>query len=310
MLTIRFFSWTKVLCATLAILFSFSALASYQVVDSEGTKTLNKIPKRVAVLNWGVAEQVIELGITPVAMSDVKGYQQWVVKPAVPEGVIDIGTRAEPNFELLAELKPDVIFIASPQKDLQKRLEKIAPVLYYQTFSEDHNNAQAAITNFLRIGHVLDKEKLAQEKLVQMKQKIQQLKEQLDAAYPNGKPKVTAFRFASTTSVYLYGNNSIPQYALKELGFQNAMLQPTTQWGVTQKRLTDLKNIGNGIALYFLPFPQQSQLNRSVIWNAMPFVRDKKVASVSSTWSYGGAISIQYNAEALASSLLKLAGNG
>ena len=42
----------------------------------------------------------------------------------------------------------------------------------------------------------------------------------------------------------------------------------------------------------------------------MPFVRDKKVASVSLTWSYGGAISIQYNAEALASSLLKLAGNG
>lgn len=309
MLTIRFLSWTKFFCATLAILFSFSALASYQVVDSEGTKTLNKIPKRVAVLNWEVAEQVIELGITPVAMSDVKGYKQWVVKPAVPEGVIDIGTRDEPNFELLAELKPDVIFISSPQKDLKKRLEKIAPVLYYQSFSESHNNAQAAITNFLRIGHVLNKEKLAQEKLAQMKQTIQQLKEQLDAAYPNGKPKVTAFRFASTTSVYLYGDNSIPQYALKELGFLNAIPQPSTQWGVTQKRLTDLKNIGNGVALYFLPFPQESQLNRSVIWNAMPFVKNKKVASVSSTWSYGGAMSIQYNAEALAKSLLKLAGN-
>ncbi len=142
-----------------------------------------------------------------------------------------------------------------------------------------------------------------------MKHKIQLLKEKLNVAYPNGKPKVTAFRFASTTSVYLYGNNSIPQYALKELGFQNAMPQPSTQWGVTQKRLTDLKNIGNGIALYFLPFSQQAQLNRSVIWNAMPFVRDKKVASVPSTWSYGGALSIQYNAEALAESLLKLAGS-
>ncbi|CAH0541726.1 iron-siderophore ABC transporter substrate-binding protein [Vibrio marisflavi] len=309
MLVKRRIPFTQFLIVALATIVSFSTLASYKVVDSEGTKTLSKIPKRVAVLNWGVAEQVIELGTIPVAMSDIKGYQQWVVKPAVPKGVVDIGTRAEPNFELLAELKPDVILIASPQKDLEKRLERIAPVLYYQTFSESHNNAQAAITNFLRIGHVLGKEKLAKKKLAQMKHKIQLLKEKLNVAYPNGKPKVTAFRFASTTSVYLYGNNSIPQYALKELGFQNAMPQPSTQWGVTQKRLTDLKNIGNGIALYFLPFSQQAQLNRSVIWNAMPFVRDKKVASVPSTWSYGGALSIQYNAEALAESLLKLAGS-
>lgn len=309
MLTKSTSSFTQIVVAILACFVSIAALASYQVVDSEGTKTLSKVPQRVAVLNWGIAEQVIELGVTPVAISDIKGYQQWVVKPAVPKGAVDIGTRAEPNFELLAELKPDVILIASPQKDLEKRLEKIAPVLYYQTFSQDHNNAQAAITNFLRIGQMLGKEKLAEHKLAQMKQAIQQLKVQLDAAYPNGKPNVTAFRFASTTSVYLYGNNSIPQYALKELGFNNAMPQPSTQWGVTQKRLTDLTHIGNGVALYFLPFSQQAQLNRSVIWNAMPFVRDKKVASVAATWSYGGALSIQYNAEALAKSLLKLAGS-
>ncbi len=157
MLVKRRIPFTQFLIVALATIVSFSTLASYKVVDSEGTKTLSKIPKRVAVLNWGVAEQVIELGTIPVAMSDIKGYQQWVVKPAVPKGVVDIGTRAEPNFELLAELKPDVILIASPQKDLEKRLERIAPVLYYQTFSESHNNAQAAITNFYALDTYLAK---------------------------------------------------------------------------------------------------------------------------------------------------------
>ncbi|MGF1741331.1 iron-siderophore ABC transporter substrate-binding protein [Vibrio profundum] len=290
------------------LFFSMSANAAYTVADSNGSKTLPAVPTRIAVLDWGLAQQVIELGVTPVAMPDIQGYQDWVVKPTVPSGTVDVGTRSEPNYELLAELKPDVILVGSTQQDLAPQLSHIAPVLYYQTYSELHNNVQAAIDNFLQIGHLLGKKNVAQKKLTQMDQKLAKLRSQLDAAYPGKRPKVTAFRFASTTSVYVYGDNSIPQYALQKLGFNNAMPQPTTQWGVTQKRLTSLKDIGHGIGVYFLPFAQQSQLKRSVIWNMMPFVKDGHVASAASTWSYGGALSIQYNAEALAHSLLKLAG--
>ncbi|MEZ9417208.1 iron-siderophore ABC transporter substrate-binding protein, partial [Vibrio sp. 10N.286.49.E1] len=78
-----------------------------------------------------------------------------------------------------------------------------------------------------------------------------------DKAYPGDKPKVTSFRFASTTSVFIYGDNSIPQYALEKLGFENAMDLPASQWGISQKRMTELKNVKGGIALYFEPFPYQ-----------------------------------------------------
>ncbi len=44
---------------------SFNAMADYQVEDSEGVKTLEAQPVRVAALNWDIAEQVIELGVTP-----------------------------------------------------------------------------------------------------------------------------------------------------------------------------------------------------------------------------------------------------
>ena len=298
---------TKLTLSVLAGTLSFNAMADYQVEDSEGVKTIKAQPVRVAALNWDIAEQVIELGVTPVAVPDIAGYSDWVVQPAIPEGVADIGTRTEPNFSALKKLNPDVILIASPQKDLQERLSEIAPVFYYQTYSEQHSNAAAAIENFKKIAQLLGKEEQANNKLAAMDARIAVLKAELAKAYPGDKPKVTSFRFASTTSVYIYGDNSIPQYALEQLGFENAMDLPASQWGISQKRMTELKKVKNGIALYFEPFPYQDKLNQSPIWKSMPFVRNGQFSPVDASWSYGGAMSILYNTEAMAQSLLKLA---
>ena len=298
---------TKLTLSVLASALSFNAMADYQVEDSEGVKTIKAQPVRVAALNWDIAEQVIELGVTPVAVPDIAGYSDWVVQPAIPEGVADIGTRTEPNFSALKKLNPDVILIASPQKDLQERLSEIAPVFYYQTYSEQHSNAAAAIENFKKIAQLLGKEEQANNKLAAMDARIAVLKAELAKAYPGDKPKVTSFRFASTTSVYIYGDNSIPQYALEQLGFENAMDLPASQWGISQKRMTELKKVKNGIALYFEPFPYQDKLNQSPIWKSMPFVRNGQFSPVEASWSYGGAMSILYNAEAMAQSLLALA---
>ena len=298
---------TKLTLSVLASALSFNAMADYQVEDSEGVKTIKAQPARVAALNWDIAEQVIELGVTPVAVPDIAGYSDWVVQPAIPDGVADIGTRTEPNFSALKKLNPDVILIASPQKDLQERLSEIAPVLYYQTYSEQHSNAAAAIENFKKIAQLLGKEEQANNKLAAMDARIAVLKAELAKAYPGDKPKVTSFRFASTTSVDIYGDNSIPQYALEQLGFENAMDLPASQWGISQKRMTELKKVKNGIALYFEPFPYQDKLNQSPIWKSMPFVRDGQFSPVEASWSYGGAMSILYNAEAMAQSLLTLA---
>ncbi|ARV74171.1 iron-siderophore ABC transporter substrate-binding protein [Vibrio campbellii] len=298
---------TKLTLSVLASALSFNAMADYQVEDSEGVKTIKAQPVRVAALNWDIAEQVIELGVTPVAVPDIAGYSDWVVQPAIPEGVADIGTRTEPNFSALKKLNPDVILIASPQKDLQERLSEIAPVFYYQTYSEQHSNAAAAIENFKKIAQLLGKEEQANNKLAAMDARIAVLKAELAKAYPGDKPKVTSFRFASTTSVYIYGDNSIPQYALEQLGFENAMDLPASQWGISQKRMTELKKVKNGIALYFEPFPYQDKLNQSPIWKSMPFVRNGQFSPVEASWSYGGAMSILYNAEAMAQSLFTLA---
>ncbi|MDN3680535.1 iron-siderophore ABC transporter substrate-binding protein [Vibrio tapetis subsp. quintayensis] len=290
--------------------FTLTCFAQIQVNDSLGSHHLDKPAVRVAALNWDIAEQLLELDVTPIAIPDINGYREWVVKPAIPNSVHDIGTRMEPNLSELAKLNPDLIIIAGPQQPLIEKLEKIAPVLVYETYKTDHNNIEKSIEHFQSIAVAVGKEQRAQEKLDQMHHRLDELKSELAEIYPNEKPKISVFRFASTTTIYLYGDNSSTMYALNKLGFEAAIPMPASQWGVTQKRVKDLYQIGDGLALYFKPFHQEKELQSSVMWQAMPFVKNNKVAAVEPAWNYGGAMSLLYVAEVLSDSLKAMAQKG
>ena len=72
--------------------------------------------KSFATLDWTVAEALIALGEKPVAVGDVKSYQQWVSKPALPNDTLDLGVRMQPNPEQILALKQgdhDLHFINS-----------------------------------------------------------------------------------------------------------------------------------------------------------------------------------------------------
>ncbi|WP_438462868.1 iron-siderophore ABC transporter substrate-binding protein [Marinomonas sp. PE14-40] len=298
--------WLKVGLSCLALVFSFAGLAEVRIQDSQGEKVFAQTPVRIAALSWELVEDVIELGLEPVAIPEREAYQEWVAQPVLPASSVDIGGRAEPNLEKIAQLKPDVILIGAALKDIQAKLERIAPVVFFDTYQRDHNNQEKADQVFLTLAKLLDKEGHAQAKLATRHEVFEQLKSQLNAAFPAGLPKVTSLRFASTTSAYVYGDNAMPQYALERLGLQTAMPLASTQWGVTQKRLKSLRGIKEGVVLYFKPFHFEKKLAKSPLWRSMPFVKQGNVASVASTWTYGGAMSLQYLAQAMTDSLLEV----
>ncbi|WP_026970453.1 iron-siderophore ABC transporter substrate-binding protein [Aliagarivorans marinus] len=295
-------------CVMVALLaLSQAAWAQFYVQDSLGRQTLDKRPERVIALSWELAEQVLELDVVPLAISDIPGYSEWVRQPAMPEQVIDLGTRAEPNLERIAELKPDVIFASLGQRHLIPALSQIAPVLYYSTYQAGHDNVQAAIDNYRRIAHVLGQSELAERKLSAMEQRIAALSAELTRAFPAGKPLAVSLRFANPTAAWVYGKNSIPEYVLERLGFEPALDSRASQWGISQQKVLQLARVEQGLVLYFEPFYYQAEMDRSRLWQAMPFVKQGRIAPVAPTWSYGGAMSILYNAEALAATLFALA---
>lgn len=286
--------------------FSQPAQADISIIDSLGEQVFQQIPPRVVVLNWDLLEQVLALGITPVGASDLSGYQQWVVNPTAPDAIEDIGTRSEPNLEKIARLKPDVILAASPQKDLISILERIAPVVYLKNFEPQNNAALVAIKHFKTLAILFGKEDLAKQKLQQMEAQFALLRQRIGKRFSTS-PDVLAMRFSTLNSVFLYTENSTTQYVIKQLELNNPLPVSGQSWGVTQKRINALQHIVQGYVLYIKPFPNEAKLSTSALWQALPFVQQGHVNSVRSIWSYGGAMSLQYMAEAITDSLLEVA---
>ncbi|OOF33741.1 iron-siderophore ABC transporter substrate-binding protein [Salinivibrio costicola] len=283
-----------------------SAWAEVQVSDSVGQHTLPAVPKRAAVLDWNLLEQVMELGVTPVAITDADAYRDWVVKPAIPATAQNVGTRGEPNLEKIAALKPDIILISATQRDLKSRLEQIAPVLLYTNFTKDDDQAVVAIEQFRQLAQLFDKQALAEQKLTRMQQRFSQLSAKLKAHFGGSLPQTLVMRFADTKSTFIYTEDSMIDYVLRQLGMKQAMVEPAAQWGIVHKPITDLRVIHQGYVLYIEPFNEEKKLKKSVLWKALPFVRTHRVNSVDSVWSYGGAMSLQYAAEAITASLLEM----
>lgn len=288
-------------------LFAAQALAVVEVEDSRGTQRFERVPQRVVALNWAVTEELLALGVTPVGVADIRGYNDWVVKPAIPEPVVDVGRRDEPSLEVMASLKPDLILIGSQQGGLIDKLAPIAPVLYFDNYRADHDNLAAIDRSFQTLARVLGREAEAEAILDRRQQRMDELAEQLRAHFGTSLPKVTVVRLGDTAHTLVYGANSSVAAAMQGLGLEQAMPQPSTQWGMTHKKVTDLAAVGEGMLLYIEPFPKRDQLFSMPLWQFMPFVQNDRIAAVEPVWSYGGAASIELMAEALTRSLLEIA---
>ncbi|EPX0539024.1 iron-siderophore ABC transporter substrate-binding protein [Vibrio parahaemolyticus] len=282
------------------------ANADITVHDAYGAVAFEQVPQRVVVLNWDILEQVLALDIEPIAAPNLPGYRQWVVNPYAPESIEDIGTRAEPNLEKIASLKPDVILAASPQQDLIPLLRQIAPVVYLPNFSQNEAAAQTAIKHFRTLAVLFDKQELAEQKLAKLNNSFKQLRDKIRQHY-SAPLDVLVMRFSTPNSVLLSTENSTTDYVVEQLGLTNPIKVSARAWGIKQDRINRLQNLEQSFVLYVQPFPQESKLNSSPLWQAMPFVKKQRVNSVRAVWAYGGAMSLQYMAEAITDSLIELA---
>ena len=101
------------------------------VTDRNGSHSFAAPPARIVVLDWTLAEAVLDLGHVPVGAPEIALYGEWVVNPPVPEAVTDIGLRTEPDLETLAALQPDVILAVDLDPAQEAQLAQIAPVLVW-----------------------------------------------------------------------------------------------------------------------------------------------------------------------------------
>jgi iron complex transport system substrate-binding protein len=293
----------RLLIVTLLLWAGLAHAGAITVEDRRGPQHFAERPARVAVLDWALAQQVLDLDEVPVAVPEIALYRDWVTQPGIPDTVTDIGRRDAPDLERLAALNPDVILVSDAAPADVARLERIAPVLAFDAFDAKHDNIAAARRIYLTLAELLDREALAQTRLDAMAKEIEDLARDLrDGPFR----KAAIIRLNDAATIWVYGENSFAAAALKRLGLENALPQPASRWGVAQRPLDVLAGVGTGTVLAIRPHGPGAAVFDSPVWRFLPAVAGDRFAEMPPLWSYGGILSLGRHARAIHAALTSL----
>lgn len=306
-LTRRHFARALAAAWTMSSVPAFANHYPVTVFDSLGQHTFLTKPQRVVALQWDLLENLVGLGIAPVGAADIAPWSTWVREPALPEGIVDVGTRAEPNLERIAALRPDLVLIGPTQINLKNSLERFSKVLVFENYRADAliGQAQEAINQYLTLARVFDRQEKARRDVAHWHRALKEMGQSIREHF-GFVPSVQVIRFSGLTTLFVYTPNSIADYVLREMGISQPYVRDNANYGLTQVRIRDLKGLNDAIVIYVLPFAQEKKVLESILWQAMPFVRRGHVASAKPYWSHGGAPSILVTAQSLYEALMSI----
>lgn len=262
---------------------STSTKKSITIEDGVNEVTINGIPKRVVVLEWTYVEHLLPLGIEPIGVSDVAGYNKWInVGAPLSESVKDVGTRAEPNLEAISRLKPDLIIGAKYRhEEILKQLKDIAPTVIFAPYSEDGAKDQYKhmLDEFHTIAKIFDKQEKADAVVQQLEQTFKEQGKRIsEAGYENMNAVVTqAFTSQNTPVLRLFTNNSLVAGVLEKLGVNNAVKtnQPE-KYGFISVSVEALQNFQDSHFFYLVQDDDtifSEQLADNPAWTNLDFVK-------------------------------------
>jgi iron complex transport system substrate-binding protein len=142
-----------------------------------GAQAADVDPQRIVALEWLPVELLLALGVTPYGVADIPNYNLWVNEPALPDSVIDVGLRTEPNLELLTQMKPSFIVWSAGYGPSPEKLARIAPGRGF-TFS-DGKRPLAMAQNSLRDGRSAGQKQQAKRHLAEFDALMENLRRAL-----------------------------------------------------------------------------------------------------------------------------------
>lgn len=257
--------------------------------------------------DWGNAATLTAMGYPPIATGDVRVWDRWVGKPALPSDTIDLGIRYQPNAELVAQLPVDLV--------IDNSFYQHARNLYGDVPAESIMfAAKGEIANWTdyteptrELGKLINKPKLAEDYIAKSKQDINPASERMQQRYPNVK-KFAVVQFADANNMRMYVANSLFQPALKGMGKELDVLGTGNQWGFVSIRMGDLAQLDNDTCLLIInPLSPitRAEIDDSLIWQRLGYGNERCVGELPPVWIYGGMSSLVSLANNLSAVTLK-----
>ncbi|MCG7497988.1 ABC transporter substrate-binding protein [Vibrio sp. Of7-15] len=279
--------------ALLIALCAFSTQA-LELKHELGKANFEQTPKNVVALDWVLTETVLSLGVSPQGVADVEGYKAWVSEPALKDSVANVGSRREPNLELLTELKPDVILISKHMAPAYQQLSAIAPTLVFTVYSEDKAPLASAKHITLELGKLFGKEAEAKQVIEQTEQRLAANGDKIRTVKPDTKP-LLFIRFINDKTLRIHSEGSLAQATIKGMGLSNSWHEKTNLWGFTTAGIEKLAEHQKTNLMVFGPLKEneRKQLTESPLWQAMAFSRTESVYELPAIWTFGGLVAAQ-----------------
>lgn len=244
-------------------------------------------PLRVAAIDWGMLETLIALGIEPVAATELIQFRKLAVEPEAPPSVTDLGLRGTPNYELLRIVAPDLIAISSFYEYQRPMLERIAPVFAQTVYAPGVPPYPLAEAATLALGEKLGRQAEAKGYIDETSGEIARLRATLSAA--SGRP-VFVISLGDSRHFRAFGRDSMFGDLLLRLGIKNAWADETSYSAAAPVGLEALARVPDASILVLSPLPADvgQSLPANALWNALPAVRDGRVAVLEPINHFGG----------------------
>lgn len=260
--------------------------------------------RRVVVLDWDLTEIVLSLGLVPAGVARPLWYTRLNSVPPLPAQVVDTGLLFQPNFEVLHQLRPDLIIITAWHTMLRPQLEKIAPTLSVTIFQSGVDPLPSLRKQTLRLGAALGRPAQANALLARMDSTLAACARRLANA-PDAGTSLFFIRPLDGRHVTVYGTRSLFGGVAGKLGLRNAWQGGTDLQGMAETDLAELATVPDARAVLngaLLP-DVASDLAHSPLWRGLPFVAGRRLASTPAIAPTGGPTSMIRFAEALTDAL-------
>jgi len=274
--------------------------------------------KRVVALEWSHAEDLLTLGITPVGVAELSsglGYNSWV--PAkMPDGVVDVGTRTQPNLEVIAELDPDLILIPSTRDAIfGDQMREIAPTLTLDYYPKTERNKDAyynqTVRNLKAIARLTGKKKKAKRAIKGVERHFDELAGKLRKKGFKGTPVTIGLPSGSFQQprIRLTAQNSALATVLEKIGLRNGWKKKRAEFGSNEVGLEALREIKKGwlmMVVHDIFRPAVEDFRETEAYQQLPVVKKDHVYDLpGDTWVYGGIKSFEVFAERVSRALIR-----
>lgn len=257
--------------------------------------------RRVAAVDWAMAETALALGHPPVALAELIAFRRAaVVQP--PEATIDLGLRGAPNLEALTQVAPDLILSSSYYSFAEPRLARIAPVFSRALYVAGEPAFPKVMALIGELAAQLDDAAAGARVQEGARAEFAALAAR---AAPFAAQACVLFELGDPRHIRVFGTDSLFSGALEAIGLRNAWAGRSRFAFAAPIPLERLAGFPDARLVVIGDIPPQAArgLRTAALWNSLPPVRAGRVHRLPELRPFAGLPSALRFAQELVAAL-------